>query len=367
MKKVSDLKNRLLEGSYLSKLITILIVLIISISMIACASGEKKSEDKEAEPNVQRREAKVVVMAHVNSLESSWEKGLQEMASIINEGSNGGFNAVVFGNGVLSQKNPMIMIEQIQQGSIHIAIESVTSLVSVVPELFAINMPFMFSGPENLAKFLEANPPILQQWKGKFEDINMVALRIIPRDFRQLSNSSKFIKSPDDIKGLRYRVPNNPWWVKTFEAFGARPTPIASSEIYSAIQLGTVVGEDNSIPVVYDWKFYEVAPYMTIWNYMADGAVIVASKDFWDSLSNEEQDLIMEAVIAGGNKVIDLDKTYAQIARNRMEEAGVKFYEMTEAEKEPFREMVKPIYNEFAKQIGQDNWDAFVSAVEQFR
>ena len=308
-----------------------------------------------------------VSVQHVNSNESSWEVGLEEMVALVNEKSEGAYDVELFGNGVLCQKNPTIMLEMLQSGAGQLCMESVTSLVSLVPELFGINMPFIFQDGDHMTRFINSNPQILKDWKSKFEDIGLVVLKMIPRDFRQISNKNKNIKTLEDIKGQKYRVPNNPWYVKTFECFGAKPVPIASSEIYTAIQLGTVVGEDNSIPVVYDWKFFEVEPYMTVWNYMGDGSMVLANKEFWDGLSAEDQALFMEGIDKACATVVDIDVSYAKEAREKMEEAGVVFYEMTEEEKEPFRAAVAPLYAEFAEQIGQENWEQFLEAVDATR
>lgn len=326
------------------------------------ATTAQTTQAPAAEP---KKDAIKVSIQHVNSNQSTWEKGLTKMVDMVNADSKGKFKMELFGNGVLCQKNPKIMIEMLQSGSGQMAMESVTSLVSIVPELFGINMPFIFQDPDHLKRFIDANPSILQKWKKKFEEKNLMVVGMIPRDFRQLTNKVKIIKTPGDIKNMKFRVPNNPWYVKTFEAFGAKPVPIASSEIYSSIQLGTVFGEDNSIPVVYDWKFYEVEKNMTIWNYMGDGTIVFANKAFWDGLSEEDRNLYKKAAMVAGEEVIKLDVEYAKDAKKKMEAAGVKFYEMSENEKEPFKKLVKPVYDEFEKQIGSEDWKSFMDAVEK--
>jgi C4-dicarboxylate-binding protein DctP len=96
---------------------------------------------------------------------------------------------------------------------------------------------------------LRPTRPIWQKWIDKFKDNNLVVLGIAPRNFRQLINNKVLVKTPEDIKGSSSacRTTN---FRRVFELIGAKPVPLPSGEIYSAIQLGTVVGEENSVPVV---------------------------------------------------------------------------------------------------------------------
>ena len=289
------------------------------------------------------------------------------MAAMINKESNGKFNVEVFGNGVLNQKNWKIMFEQTQAGSNTIAIESVTALGSIVNELSALNLPFMFDDVAHMSRFIDSNPPVLQKWLKKFEEKNLVVLAVAPRPFRQLINSKLLIKTPKDIEGLKFRVPQNPLFVKVFEAMGAKPVPMSSGEIYSAIQLGTVVGEDNSVPVVYDFKTHEVAKFMTIWNYMGDASLVVMNKTQWDKLTDTEKALFKKAAKLWTDINIKEDTEYTVIARQNMEKAGVKFYDMNADEKKAFADRMGPVYADFEKVTGAEDFKAFREALAKTR
>ena len=102
-----------------------------------------------------------IAVSHTASLESPWNKGAVAIADMINKEAKGKYKVDVFGNGVLNQKNWRVMFEQTQAGSNTIAIESVTALASIVPELGGINLPFLFQDVDHLNRFLQANPAIL--------------------------------------------------------------------------------------------------------------------------------------------------------------------------------------------------------------
>jgi TRAP-type C4-dicarboxylate transport system substrate-binding protein len=251
------------------------------------------------------------------------------------------------------------MFEQTQAGSNTIAIESVTALASIVPELGGVNLPFLFQDVDHLNRFMQANPPILQKWLKKFEEKNLVVLAIAPRPFRQLINSSRLVKTPADISGLKFRVPQNPMFVKVFESMGAKPVPMSSGEIYTAIQLGTVVGEDNSVPVVYDFKTHEVAKFMTIWNYMGDASLVVINKTVWDKMTPQDQALFKKAGQEWVKVNLKEDSSYTVVARTNMEKAGVKFYDMDDAGKQSFAKMMGPVYADFEKVVGAGDWKIY--------
>jgi len=307
-------------------------------------------------------------LSHNASLESPWQKASVRFADIVNSKTAGKFNIEVFGNGVLFQRNWQVLLEMTQSGANQIGVEAVSALGSKVPEISALGLPFLFSDIGHVNRFLDLNPPV---WKkllyDGFETKNLVVLTITPRPFRQLNNNKVLVKTPDDMKGLKFRVPANPFFVKIFESLGAKPVPLPSGEIYTAIQLGTVVGEDNSIPVQYDFKTHEVAKNFTVWNYIADGSILFMNKDAYYKLSESERALYKDAAKEWGAVNLKEDDAYTTVARAAMEKAGVKFYVMSDAEKESFRKLVQPVYEDYAKQLGSENWKAFLDAVEKTR
>ncbi|MDK2799156.1 MAG: TRAP-type transport system periplasmic protein [Clostridiales bacterium] len=364
----------------LKKVVALMIVTALAFTMVACSGSkeapapakdntqdqaQKQDTKQDVKQDTKKADPIKVAISHTSSTESPWEKASLKFAEIVNKESNGKFKVETFPNGTLCQKNWKVMIEMTQSGSSQIGIESITALASEVPELGTVQLPFLFNDDAHLIKFLENESPILQKWYKKFEEKNMVVIGVAPRKFRQLINNKRLIKTPEDIKGLKFRVPNNPFFVRVFELLGAKPVPLPSGEIYSAIQLGTVVGEDNSVPVVYDFKTHEVAKNMTIWNYMADASLVVINKDLWDSLSDEDKALFKKAAKEWVAVNINEDESYQVEARKNMEKAGVKFYDMSTEEKEPFKKLMEPLYEEVKQKIGEEDWNAFMKAVEE--
>jgi len=349
-----------------TKLVFALLVgaMLMALPGIAFAGG--KTETKSAPVAKPAAAAAKVAISHNSSLESPWQKASLSFADIINKESNGRFKAEVFGNGVLFQRNWKVLLEMTQSGSSQIGIESVTALAAIVPELSAMSLPFLFNDIEHVIRFLESGTPVWEKWVSDgFAKQNLVVLSISPRPFRQINNNKRLIKTPQDIKDLKFRVPATPFFVSVFEALGAKPVPLPSGEIYTSIQLGTVVGEDNSIPVQYDFKTHEVAKNFTIWNYIADASVMFMNKDMWDKLSDADKALYKKAGKNWASVNVKEDTDYSVVAMDKMKAAGVNFYTMTEAEKGPFKKLVEPVYTKMATSVGNDNFQAFMDAVKK--
>lgn len=352
----------------LFSLVAIMLVSILAIGMVGCSSkveNEAAEETESTETPVESTEVQEFALNHTSSLESSWQESAEAMAASINEDS--GIKVNVFGNGTLVQKNWNIMLEMIQTGSTNMGIESATALGSIVPEISALQLPFLFDDVEHVQRFLDANPEIWQKWIDKFEEEDMVVLNVSPKSFRQLNNSKRLIVTPEDIAGLKFRVPNNETFVKLFELLGAKPVPMDSSEIYTAIQLGTVVGEDNAISNQYDFKTYEVAKNFTVWNYMADASLVVMNKDQFYALSPEQQEELRASAKVFGDKNVEIQDSYEVFAREEMEKAGTNFHDMTFEEKAPFKELVAPMYDSFKEQVGEEDYNKFMEAVDAAR
>ena len=112
-----------------------------------------------------------------------------------------------------------------------------------------------------------------------------------------MTNSKLPITKPADLAGLKFRVPNNPLWVEFFKKMGAAPTPMAFAEVYNALQLKVVDGQENPINMPVSAKFYEVQSYVSLTNHMADGWVLGINPAKFDALTEAQKAAITEAAI----------------------------------------------------------------------
>jgi tripartite ATP-independent transporter DctP family solute receptor len=309
----------------------------------------------------------VLKIQHNASNKHPWQSGFTFMQEQLEKNLPGAFKTTIYPNGSLAGRDWKVILEQTQTNVVQMMCESSIPFATLQKELFALNTPFLYDDMEHYLRFMAERPQIVFDWFKKLEAKDVQVLAVWPRPFRQLLNSKREIVAPEDIKGLKFRVPGLDLFVKTFEAMGAKPVPMSSGEIYTAMQLGTVVGEDNSIGTVYDFKTYEQGKFMNVWNYMADGVLVVVNKNWYDGLKPANQKAIKDAALEAGNVVHDAEVKLQEFATKKMTESGIKFTYFTSEMKEPWKKLMPPVYDMIRGIIGEQAWNDYVKAVTAAR
>ncbi|HCS35346.1 MAG TPA: hypothetical protein DIW48_01340, partial [Sphaerochaeta sp.] len=151
------------------------------------------------------------------------------------------------------------------------------------------------------------------------------------------------------------------------QAMKANPVPLPSGEIYTAMQLGTVSGEDNALSTQYSTRTYEQGKYINVWNYMGDGVLVVVNKDWFDGLSADFQKDLLEVAAASTEVVLKSTIEREKIARDAMGKAGIQFTDFTAEMKEPWRDLMGPAYDAIKKTIGEAAWNELVKVADATR
>ena len=333
------------------------VVLFVLVSSAASLFAGAQSEEK----------SYVLKIQHNSSEQHPWQQGFTYMKDELDKKFPGVFNVTIYPNGSLAGRDWKVILDQTQTDVVQMMCESSIPFATLQKELFVLNTPFLFSDMEHYLRFMSKRPDMVYKWFGKLEDKGVQVLAVWPRPFRQLLNSKRPILTPADISGLKFRVPGLDLFVKTFEAMGAKPVPMSSGEIYTAMQLGTVVGEDNSIGTVYDFKTFEQGKYFNIWNYMADGVLVVVNKDWYSGLDSKYQEGLKEVAMDAANVVYQAELDLQVKAKKNMEDFGIQFTVFDEEMKKPFKEKMAPVYKMLEEVVGPQDWAAFLKAVEEAR
>ena len=306
-----------------------------------------------------------VNVTQTSSDQSPWHAGTVAFADYINRNSGGRFDVQVFPNASLSQGNYVMMMEQIQSGALQVGVESLTVLAAYNEKPGILQLPFTFADVDHVFRFVQLGDPTWTGWMRDFEQANLVILGASPRPMRQFNNNVRMVRTPQDIQGIRFRVPVNPFFVSIFETLGAVPVPAPSSEIYTGIQLGTFNGEDNSIQIQYDFRTFEVARNFSIVNYVADLSFIFVNRDFFYGLNAADRDMFLRA--AGEFVRVDMaeNQSYLQVAMEGGNRLNVDFWTMPEENKQLFVDKLAPFFAEFQTRFTQAEWNAFHDAVKR--
>lgn len=235
-------------------------------------------------------------------------------------------------------------------------------LGTFVKEFQFLSFPFIFDSQEKAMEV--CNGEWGQELLKKLEKAGYVGLGFGPFGFRHVTNNAREIKTLEDFKGLKIRTMQNPLHLRVFRALGANPTPMPFSELFSALQQGVVDGQENPMMNIYSQKISEVQKYGTMTGHVYSWVVLVVGKNFYDSLTPEQQTIMQEsadiAIAYMAESVAKDDET----AREEMAKTGLVFVEPSEEFKTKIKEIVAPILEKEGDKINKDMYKKLKEATK---
>ncbi|MFN7572220.1 MAG: TRAP transporter substrate-binding protein [Betaproteobacteria bacterium] len=242
-------------------------------------------------------------------------------------------------------------IEAVQLGTLDVTNTSTGPVSNFVPEVGIVDIPFLFRDYDHARKTLDG--PIGQEILVKFPDKGIIALAWTENGFRHLTNSKRAVVKPDDVKGLKVRTMQNPVHIQAFQSIGVQPTPMAFSELFTALQQGVVDGQENPIPVILSSKFSQVQKHLSLTGHVYSPALLLMSPALWNKLSDADKAAFREAAKVGAaaqRKKVNDDEA-AGIAQLRADGMEV----VVAVDGNAFRTALTPVWTDFAKKYGVDN------------
>lgn len=246
------------------------------------------------------------------------------------------------------------MIEGAQLGTVDIVITSTGPVGNFVPDTLITDIPFLFKSYEHARAVLDG--PIGQEILDKFPEHDLIALAWGENGFRNLTNSVRPVRTPEDAKGLKVRTMENPIHMAAYDQIGLLPTPMAFPELFTALQQGTVDGQENPIGVILSAKFSEVQKHLSLTRHVYSPAMILMSPIVWDGLSDEEKSDFKTAAEAGAEAMRARAEGDAETGVEKLKSQGMEVVE--DVDRAAFEKSVEPVMAEFAERFGQDKIDA---------
>ncbi|WP_394244726.1 TRAP transporter substrate-binding protein [Vibrio astriarenae] len=279
--------------------------------------------------------AKTLTLGHAMNLESAAHAGMEIFAEKVSEKSNGEMNVRIFPNGMLGSERDQA--EQVVTGAIDMAKINGSLAESFEPTYKAISIPFLFRDADHMHTFMrsEAAEKLLQSSEGK----GFVGLTLYDSGSRSFY-SSKPIETPEDLAGLKIRVPESPTMMEMVRLLGARATPVPFTEVYTALQQGVIDAAENNISSLVEMKHSEVAKYYSMNEHMMTPDLIMISENTWNSLSPDQQTIVKEAALESMEEEI---KIWAEIDGKNKEVAKTLDVKFIEVDKSKFRAKVQPM------------------------
>ncbi len=342
----------------MKKMVSVLLAVSIACGMTGCGASETAATEKSTEvgaSGIAAGESYTFKLATDAAADYPTTKGLQKFADEVLEKSEGRIKIEIYPSAQLGDENAYL--QQLQFGAVDFAKSSVAPLAQFCDDLNALSLPYLFDSTEHMLKVLDGD--LGQEIFDSFESANIIGLGYTNNGSRCFF-TKKEVNDADDLANMKLRVQSSPMAMGLVESMGGFPQAIASTELYSALQTGVVDGAENNINTYYNDSLYEQAPYFIKDHHNIQPEIIIASKMTWDRLSEEDQQLIRDAMDVGMAYQREIWVEAEMEAEKALTEAGVTFYEPTEAELEAFREKCLSMYEK--EELGKP-YEAFVEKV----
>ena len=329
-----------------------LLTALVLLVMLLCACGGANSTAAEGE--YQRID---LVMA-VNGTDTQIDTRVAKyFAGLVEERSGGNVTVDVFPNDQLAGGNATMGIEMIAQGSVDLAAYATCTLAVIDSQLPVATIPWSFDGYQQAREVIDSTGG--QYYAERLAAKGITYIGSFHNGFRQLTNSKTAVDEPDDLKNLKIRVPGSEVYMGFFRALGADPTSMSWSEVFTAIQQGTIDGQENGVSVTSTAKMDEIQKYLTMWNYSYENDLFIANTKIWDALEENTRQLLTECAREACNWGRDaLEAEEAEILA-KFESEGMEITYLTDEQKAAFADAISEWKGSMIERFGTEACDAF--------
>lgn len=299
----------------------------------------------------------VLKLGHIAEKTNPYAMGADHFAELVKKKSNGEIEIKVFPSSQLGAQKELI--EGLIYGTVDMTLTGTAELGTFQPQMAIFDMPFLFKDRAHAYKALDT---VGMELGKPLEAKGIKLLGYMENGIRHVTNNVRPVKSPADMKGLKVRVMNNKVYVEMIKALGASPTPMAFSELYSALQQGTVDGQENPSAHIFTKRFYEVQKYASLTGHAYAPEPVLISMMAWKKLTPAQQEIIQSAANEAIAWQRQLSEKEDQAFWEKIKATGK--IEVIDVDRKPFMEATQSVYKQLAKTVGQNNIDK-IKALEK--
>lgn len=281
-------------------------------------------------------------------------------AKDIAEASDGRISVQVFGGGQMGDDRELV--ELAQEGTLDLAVPTVSKLSAWDPAFAAPEIPYVFPNRDVALSVLQGGYGDFLE--PKLNDLGLATVGWFENGFREMTNNVRPISKPEDLDGIKLRTMAVEAHIETFSHLGANPTPMAFSELYSALQQNVVDGQENPLVNIVNNKMYEVQKYVSMTNHVYSAYIVVMNQAVLDEMPADLQDILRASLSrALDHELALIDENEATYLKT-IEEAGVEVNTLTDEELAAFRAKVGEIGDKLKTLVGEDAYEALNAAVQ---
>ncbi len=313
----------------------------MSLALIGLVGFVQTSHGQVAKPITMR-------IAHALPETHSYSLWLADFKKELNSLAPGRVDVQIFPNAQLGKETEYL--EGMKLGVLDGAVMGRHGQVD--PRLDALNLPMIYRDDAHVDLVLHKDGPVLDKINAIMYDKGLKVLGWGELGFRNITTQKAPVNKASDLKGVIIRVPNVEPWLAAFRAWGANPTPMDFSELYSALQQGVVAAQENPPELIFTSKFYEVQKFLSITEHANIPSQLVLARGYWEKVPDDLKPLILKAARASQDRQVAATReSNAKLVAN-LEKAGMTI--VRNVDKESFREGAQVSWNEFAKKYGND-------------
>ena len=295
----------------------------------------------------------VFKLGHIADPENPYAKGAEKFAQLVKEKTGGKVEVQVFPSSQLG--NQRDLVEGTQFGTIDFTMTSTAVLGNFLPQVAVFDLPFIFRDVQHASKALDTvGMEIAQKLQG------MKLLAYYENGVRHMTNSKRPIRKPEDMKGLKIRVMEQPIYIEMIKALGGNPTPMAFGELFTALQQGVVDGQENPAAHIYTARFFEVQKYISLTAHTYSAEPMLVSLAAWNKLPKDLQEKVQTAANESRDWQRDLCRQLEEGYWTKIQESG-KSEINRDVDKQAFADATRGVWAMFEKKVGKENIEKIVA------
>lgn len=303
---------------------------------------------------------KIQLVMAVNGTDTQIDsKVANKFAELVAAESNGNITISVYPNDQLASGNATKGIEMLAVGAVDLAAYATSVMAALDEQIGIATIPYTFNNYEEAKQVIDTSGG--KYYEKLLANKGITYLGSFHNGFRQISNNKHEIRTPEDVQGLKIRVPGGEVYMDFFSKLGADPIAMSWSEVFTAIQQGTIDGQENGVSITKSAKMNEVQKYITIWNYSYENDLFIANSKIWNTLEPKTQELLRQKAKEACNWGRQQVENEEDGIIAEFETDAINVTRLTSEELNAFKTAVQPVREKFINKYGKENYDTFLS------
>lgn len=276
--------------------------------------------------------------------------GMELFAEKVAERSGGKIKVRTFPNGVLG--GDVQVLSSLQGGVVEMMTWNAGLMLNHITDFGILDFPFLYTDTAKVDAMLDGE--VGKMLTDQLPQHDLVGLAFWELGVRNLTNNKRPVEKMEDIAGLKVRAQQSPLFLDVWSALGANPTPLPFTEVHTALETGTVDGQENPAALILASKFNEVQKYLSLTHHNYNPQIVLIGKGFWDKLNDDEKKLLTDVAMEVRLEQRRISREADSKAIAELEASGMKVNELPDAEVTRIQEKIKPVVDKYAAKINPE-------------